>query len=445
MKAKEIIVAHDVADFDAVAASVAASRLYPDAVLVRRRLEAPTVRAFLALHRDRFSFVNHSDIDQDAVQRWVIVDVRRTSRLGDFDTLLKRSRNPADPLEVHVYDHHAAESDDLRGAREWVEPVGAVTTLIVERLIERGIDVDPLEATLYALGIYTDTGSLSYAGTTPRDVRAAAWLLERGASLAMLNRYLRPTLSDRQREVLAQVLGNVQTHRIGSVEIGISVVTMDKSIGGLALVTSEACKLGQASALFAVYAISGKKVQVVARTRRSVVDVSEVLSRFGGGGHEDAASATIRKVGGEEIRDAILEALRADPPRPRRVRELMSSPVRTVEADVLLQDIGRSLGEWRHTGVPVMRGGRLSGILSRRDIERATQAGKLHLRCSSHMSSPVRTIGPDASLEDAMALMSAKDLGRLPVVTPEGAMVGIISRSDILRAMYGDDTKTHHE
>lgn len=445
MRAKEIIVAHDVADFDAVAASVAASRLYPQAVVVRRRLEAPTVHAFLALHRERFPFVNHFDVDQSAVERWVIVDVRRSSRLEDFDVLLGRHADPGDPLEVHVYDHHAAEHDDLHGTFERVEPVGAVTTLLVERIAEANLEVDPLEVTLYALGIYTDTGSLSYAGTTPRDVRAAAWLLERGASLAMLNRYLRPTLSDRQREVLAHVLGNVETHRVGSVEVGVSIVSMKKAIGGLALVTSEACKLGQASALFAIYAIADKKVQIVARTRRSVLDVAQALSRLGGGGHGDAASATVKDVSPRDVRDSILEALRANPPHPRTVRELMSSPVRTVDADVTLGDIGRSLREWRHTGVPVMKNGRLAGILSRRDVERASEAQKLHLPCSSHMSSPVKTIGPEASLDDAMTLMTSKGLGRLPVVSEDGAMIGIVSRSDILRALYGDDAKTHRE
>jgi tRNA nucleotidyltransferase (CCA-adding enzyme) len=45
------------------------------------------------------------------------------------------------------------------------------------------------EATLLLMGIYEDTGSLTYATTRPRDVQAAAWLLEQGGDLAAVRRF----------------------------------------------------------------------------------------------------------------------------------------------------------------------------------------------------------------------------------------------------------------
>ncbi len=60
------------------------------------------------------------------------------------------------------------------------------------------------------LGIYEDTGSLTYAGTTPRDVKAAAYLIEHGASLKILSQYLDPPLSAEQRIVYQSINGNLQ-------------------------------------------------------------------------------------------------------------------------------------------------------------------------------------------------------------------------------------------
>jgi tRNA nucleotidyltransferase (CCA-adding enzyme) len=58
--------------------------------------------------------------------------------------------------------------------------VGATTTLLVEQLREAGVQLSSIDATLLTLGIYEDNGSLLYGTTTPRDIAAAAWLVDKG-------------------------------------------------------------------------------------------------------------------------------------------------------------------------------------------------------------------------------------------------------------------------
>lgn len=220
----EIIVTHDNADFDALASLVAARRLYPAATMVLGRGGNPELRSFLALHRDRFPTVHATELDLAAVCLLVLVDVRRRSRLKALAPLLARIERGDPSLAVHIYDHHPAAEDDLHGAVEVVAPVGSATTLLVEQVRTRGLDVDPLEATLLALGIHADTGSLTYASTTARDAAAVAWLLERGAVLAVLNRYLHAGFTPEQRRILQRALGTARTERIGGADIAIAVV-----------------------------------------------------------------------------------------------------------------------------------------------------------------------------------------------------------------------------
>lgn len=431
-----IITTHDVADFDAIASAFAARRLHPEAVVVRRRLTGPAERAFLALHKDRFESISHQDVDQNAVRGWIVVDVRRRARLADFARLLERVDARDSTLEVHVWDHHAASDDDLVGDVEHVEPVGAVTTLLVEEMRARGLEVDPIEATLYALGIHADTGSLTYASTTPRDAEAVAWLLRSGASLSVLNRYLRPALDAAQRDVLAELLGTAQTHRVGGVEVAMSIVTMRKAVNGLSIVTSQACELTDAAAFFGIFVIGRRGVQIVGRSSRGVVNVGAIMGALGGGGHAEAGSAVMHGESGEAVRDRVLSILTDRPPHPRIVRELMSSPVHTLRHDARLGELEETLAQWRHTGAPVMRDGKMVGIVSQRDVERAAKAGDLELPASSWMTAPARTIGPEASLDEALALMIKHDIGRLPVVD-EGRLIGIVTRSDVLGVLYG--------
>ncbi|MBC7171686.1 MAG: DHH family phosphoesterase, partial [Polyangiaceae bacterium] len=211
----EVIVTHTLADFDALAAAVAAQRLFPASRILLPRSLGRDVRAYVALHRDRIPTVLGSEIDPALVSRLVIVDVRRASRLSEHGALIERALARDPTLEVHVFDHHAASSDDVPAQHVRVERVGSATTLLLEELRDRGAELDPVEATLFALGIHVDTGSLTYSSSTPRDAEALAWTMRHGASLAVLGRYLGAPLTPAQRELLRDAIGGLRVETLG--------------------------------------------------------------------------------------------------------------------------------------------------------------------------------------------------------------------------------------
>lgn len=81
--------------------------------------------------------------------------------------------------------------------------------------------------------------------------------------------------------------------------------------------------------------------------------------------------------------------------------------------------------------------GKLVGVVSRRDIESAIVGGHERDRVSRHMSHPVHTTEEDVPLDDALARMTAEDVGRI-IVRRGGRVVGILTRQDVLEALYGD-------
>jgi tRNA nucleotidyltransferase (CCA-adding enzyme) len=115
----------------------------------------------------------------------------------------------------------------------------------------------------------------------------------------------------------------------------------------------------------------------------------------------------------------------------------MSSPVHSVAPSVLVGTLGESLASWGHTGAPVLRDGKLVGIVSRRDVEAALSKGREQDPVARHMSAPVRTTEEDELLDDALARMVSADVGRLPVIRGE-RLVGIITRQDVLGVLYRD-------
>ncbi|WP_169791356.1 CBS domain-containing protein [Sandaracinus amylolyticus] len=431
----DLVVTHASADFDAFAAAMAARKLYAGATVVMTSGLARGVREFAALHRDRFPWLAPSDVDASAITRLIIVDVRRTSRLRAIPALLARAEQRE--LEVHVWDHHPASDDDVRADVLRVEPVGSATTLLIEAMRARGIEIDEVEATLFALGIHADTGSLQYASTTSRDAEALAHLLSRGASMRVMSRFLSVPFTEAQRVALASALDALETTRASGLRVAIAAVELDAPCEGLDEVASELFRLELPHALFLVATVPRRgRANVVARAREGTIDVASLLGAMGGGGHPTAASLSIRDTTGDALVHALREAIARHAPRPLRVTDVMRSPVRTITPDHPLARLRDELPSWRVSGVPVVNAGALVGIVSSDDVERAEREGRLHLAAGSCMSAPVRTVDACASVEEALDRMAQHRIGRLPVMR-DGVLVGIVTRGDLRALLYG--------
>jgi tRNA nucleotidyltransferase (CCA-adding enzyme) len=200
----EIILTHEQADFDALGASLGAFLMNEKAYPVLPRRLNRNVRAFLTLYGAELPFVEARDLPAGPVHTVTLVDTQ------SLITLKGMSRQTA----VHVVDHHQMRPELPKGWNITIDHVGACTTLFVEGLREHNGSLNALHATLLLLGIHEDTGSLTYTSTTPRDVRAAAYLMEQGASLQILSRYLNPPLSDDQRQVYDRLLSTAERHTI---------------------------------------------------------------------------------------------------------------------------------------------------------------------------------------------------------------------------------------
>ena len=186
--------AHENADFDAVAAQLAAHKLFPEGVPLLSNRVNHNVEQFLALYWDKFPFRRRQNWHKRRVDRLLLVDTQTYNSV----------RGMSPKVQVQVIDHHKHQSQHEGWHYELAE-VGATTTMLVEKLQIAGIGLTPEEATLLLLGIHEDTGSLTYDSTTGRDIRAAAWLLEQGGALAALRRYLHAPLTPAQYVLYEQL------------------------------------------------------------------------------------------------------------------------------------------------------------------------------------------------------------------------------------------------
>jgi CBS domain-containing protein len=143
------------------------------------------------------------------------------------------------------------------------------------------------------------------------------------------------------------------------------------------------------------------------------------------------------------------------------VANIMTTEVVSVSRSTEVADVARLLVQHAISGVPVVQDGRVVGMITERDIiaqeieldppaygtfldaifrlpwDKSDEELRriLATRAEQLMSDDVVTVLPTATVRDASSLMYKRRLNPLPVVDEQGRLVGIVSRSDIVKLL----------
>ncbi len=426
-----VVVGHTNPDFDAYAATVAATKLFPGSIGVFLGTQNVNVREFHNLHEEFLSFADLKSLDLSAITSLIMVDTRDPDRLGELAPVARRA-----DVDVIVYDHHQPQIGDVTGADDRSMDTGASTSILVDALREKGTTLSPLEASVMLLGIHEDTGSLTFPGTTAFDVSAAAWLMLQGADIEVLNQYLTRALTPAQHQLLGLLTGALEIWDVNGQQIAYGEARAEEYVDSAGVLGHYIVEdLGFRVAI-AVVEMPGR-TQVIARSRLSEVDVGRAMAMIGGGGHAQAASASFRDRTPEALRGEIRAALNAVALPPQRTVDVMSRPVRTIGSSASMRDAGDLMARWGHGGLPVADDRRLLGIVTRKDVDKATRHGLEHAPVTGFMSRDVLTVAPDTDLREVERVLASRGIGRVPVMEGQ-SLVGIVTRKDVLRAEYGE-------
>lgn len=112
------------------------------------------------------------------------------------------------------------------------------------------------------------------------------------------------------------------------------------------------------------------------------------------------------------------------------VRDLMTSDVVTVEPDQPVEQLVKLFAFRKHLGFPVTQDGRLLGFARIHDAREARPDAPI-----SSIMVPAETIGPDEDALEAVKRINASGLGRLMVEDPQGRLIGLLSKTDLVRRL----------
>jgi len=468
----EVVVTHATADFDTIASAVALARLRgPKTIVVLPTGADPTAQRFLSLHLGLYPIRPVSVVEPERLKWMAVVDCCRLERLGrlaEWTTIVNK---------VVVYDHHAKAECNIVNEKEGVElicqNVGATTTIFVEMMMmQQNFELTSQEATLFALGIHTDTGSLTYENTTPRDAKALSWLLEQGVNQRTIAEYTAVRLSNEQMECLKSVTQNMRRHSVSGLVVATCLIQTPKFVRGLSMVVSEVLHLSSVD-VFILAASSPigrnksknwsesedeesaaveEQVSVIARaSAKARVDLAHAMEKYNGGGHEKAASASLRHPNPKRLLIDIMNSLRVElPPEPKAV-EIMSEIRLTLGLNDTVEHAAQLIRDNALGGLPVVEKGgsgnenggetlgKLVGMIFQGDVLTASKGGALNRPVSAFLH---RKFGKVLTT-DSISLVEKHMLegkSPIPVVNESDELIGFVRRIDILKARRYIDT-----
>lgn len=425
----KVITTHIGSDFDSLASMVAASKLFEGAVMCFSGSASRNVREFLRRYQTRWTVLTPRKIHMDEVTHLIVVDTRSRSRIGPFASLVGKQG-----IKIDIFDHHPEGADDIPADEAVIESTGSTTSIIVEILLEKKIPISSHEATLFAMGIYEDTGGLTFGATTEKDFLMISTLRKLGADLTLIPSHVEMALNASERKLLDRLIENAWERYINGARVILSYTSSSGYVEGLSLFVHRLRDYFDADVALASVKMDNR-TYLVARSRESVLDVSSLLAPMGGGGHPQAASVTLHnrkpvpllKELEKELEKLIIPLI--------TVQDVMTSPVMAVDKNTSIDDAYRAMIRYGHSALPVIREGNPAGIITRKDLDKARLHGFGHALVDEFMTEGIITIPEKASVSEAHHIMVAHNIGRLPVMQGK-TLVGIVTRTDLLRALY---------
>ncbi len=430
----KVIVSHMNIDFDGLACLLAAKKLYPEAAVALTDKQQATVKSFLAIYRDQLNFFSYEQIQWSELTSLILVDVASLKRTGipieelppTFDTI--------------IYDHHSPKDGDVQTGERYVEDVGAAVTILIEELLHANADISSFEATLFGLGLYTDTGNFTYPQVTARDLTAAAHMREHGMDVTLIENFSEKVLSSDEKDLLHKLLQNGEEQIIHGVTIFLTSYEQDIYQGGVATLAEKIMDTTDVDAVIVVIKMK-KDIHVVTRASSTRIDFRPLVESLGGGGHAQAASATIKKAHLQTVYAYVEKNIEHIVTPALTARSLMTSPVKSVLPTAKIDEVLKQMFQFGHTGFPVVdENEKLLGVISRRDVDKATHHGLGHAPVKAYMSRQPITLPANASLEEIQSTMMQHNIGRIPIIE-NGKMVGILTRTDVIEQLHQHSKK----
>ncbi len=421
------ITTHKNPDFDAIASCIAAKKLYPDAVILFPKIQQRSKLNFM-LQSLIYPFLEETEgVNLNGIDTLIVVDTHSSKRIEDrYKDVLKKAK-------IICYDHHS--EGDLNCEESYLVNYGANVTQMVEKIIEKNIEITDEEATLFMLGIYADTGRLTYTSTTPNDIRVSAYLLEKGADLETIKSVLEEALTEVDVIILNDLIRNKRIFEVRDKRIILSFTSVDEYVSNVAILVSKLLSIDDVDAAICAFRM-GSNIYVIGRSKNEEVDVAKILKNIGGGGHPQAASASIKNATLIEVTEKLSQIIKGWLFDQIKAKDIMSFPPKFVYSDETLGQVNELFSKGGMNAFVVLdrKTERVEGIITRQTVNKAMFHHLEEKPIGFFANTEIKVVDENESFSRIKQIVLDEKQRLIPVVR-ENKLVGVITRTNLFKIL----------
>ncbi len=420
-------------DLDALSAAYGLTLLYPQVKILLPDQLSETAKITLNRFKDRFNgrIVKKGYIKK--LEKIFLVDNHHIKtvlkELGDFIN---------EDTQIEIYDHHQIlEEEEILKDKKivmFLEETGAATTIVVNKIKEKKIHIDKVDATILALGIYEDTGKFTYSITAGKDLEAAAYLVNSGAELNVIREILEKRITDKQIHILEQLTDNIHYIFSKDKKVAISTAYCLEYIPDISSVISMVQPFEETDAFFVIINTKGK-ITIIGRSKTKDINVGRILMNLGGGGHPFAASATVKGFSTVEVKSILENLILSNLYRDFPVEDIMDRNITIYSSDVILSEV--KIEELEKPVIFVVdKEGNFEGIIFTRVIKEAVKHNVKKVPLKEFIIDDIFVFSPQTTLGDIEQYIITSSQDIFPIVE-KGKPVGMVTKNQIIMVLHG--------
>lgn len=329
----QVVLLTEGSDLDSLSSAYALTLLEKDTYIYLPHSYSNSIKIALSFFKNKLNPKIIKNIDVKKLEKIFIVD---TSSYEKIKQILNEA-NINKSIEITAIDHHKSFENFPKDIKKITVNYGACTTYFIKQIEEKNINIDKKDATILALGLYEDTGSFRYSNTTYEDIKALSFLVKKGIDFNILNEILSKRIDEKSLKVINELLENLDISYIENTKIAISKAFCNEYIPDISQYLNLVKEFSDQDALF-ILIISKNKITIIGRSNGKI-DVASILAVFGGGGHKNAAAATIKNADYEEIIDIIETLVLKQILKDRKVEDIAIKNFQVVKENTFLNNI----------------------------------------------------------------------------------------------------------
>jgi tRNA nucleotidyltransferase (CCA-adding enzyme) len=426
-----IIVGHSNMDIDCFGSLVLARHIYPEYIPIVSSRIHPVAKNLYNIYKDHLNFVKIKEIDRTNIDHIVILDTRNMNRVKEYFSSIPEFNG-----KVTIYDHHSNEECDIPEAELISFDTGANTSLLCKQIREKNISLSEEEATIALAGVYADTGNFTHDNVMIEDFISAKFLLDNGANIKVVNKLLSKLKEEYQVSLFHNLLNSIEFITVNGHALCLSYMELDGQMGGLNAVVEQVFEVEDTEGMISVFYLKEEKSHlIIARSKKDSIDMSYILSYFGGGGHVQAASALIKKSADYPIYEHVKAVLKRRT-NPAMTTKMIMKPVNCAKESWSLLDTSLQLEKDNTSGVPVLSDdGSLVGMITLRDIMKGRKHNQMHAPIKAYMTRNIITADTATTMREVESIFYRNDIGHLPILDGE-TLVGLVTRQDYVSYLH---------